>query len=171
MQNVMRTPNPSIARCDESEGPHERNRGTPRCGVRCSDWAFAWHFAFLKFDKNRRKNFRNVCSQTIFAIGPFPNRLCILCETLDRRALRTRLLRMLALSPLIMSGIFHVSHRMYNRVRKRSYTREEYRTGTQHKIKHRSRTVSIERFDQPNYINTEFSRGVRLHFSLNCVLI
>ena len=31
MQNVMRTPNPNIARRDDSEGPHERNRGTPRC--------------------------------------------------------------------------------------------------------------------------------------------
>ena len=30
MQNVMRTPNPNIARRDDSEGPHERNRGTPR---------------------------------------------------------------------------------------------------------------------------------------------
>ena len=30
MQNVMRTPNPNIARRDDSDGPHERNRGTPR---------------------------------------------------------------------------------------------------------------------------------------------
>ena len=30
MQNVMRTPNPNIAHRDESEGPHERNKGTPR---------------------------------------------------------------------------------------------------------------------------------------------
>ena len=30
MQNVMRTPNPNIARRDDSEGPHERNRWTPR---------------------------------------------------------------------------------------------------------------------------------------------
>ena len=30
MQNVMRTPNPYIARRDDSDGSHERNRGTPR---------------------------------------------------------------------------------------------------------------------------------------------
>ena len=30
MQNVMRTPNPNIARRDGSDGSHERNRGTPR---------------------------------------------------------------------------------------------------------------------------------------------
>ena len=29
MQNVMRTPNPNIARRDDSDGSHERNRGTP----------------------------------------------------------------------------------------------------------------------------------------------
>ena len=30
MQNIMRTPNPNIARRDDSDGPHKRNRGTPR---------------------------------------------------------------------------------------------------------------------------------------------
>ena len=30
MQNVLQTPNTNIARRDDSEGPHERNRGTPR---------------------------------------------------------------------------------------------------------------------------------------------
>ena len=30
MQNVLRTPNPNIARRDDSDGPHKRNRGTPR---------------------------------------------------------------------------------------------------------------------------------------------
>ena len=69
---------------------------------------------------------------------------------------------MLALSPLTMSGVSKVSHRMYNRVRNRTNIRREYRTETQYKIEHRSRIVSIERFDQQNYINTEFSRGVRL---------